>query len=164
MAGIDEWLGQPRPDAVKTVNYFPTGPWIRPAPQLTASRAGVTTRLGARCHFRPHGGSNAPGKQTTMTRVASRAPGVPRRFNPTPQVAVALAVLPEVIHHLFEGGAMRKRLTFANITSFLALFVALSASSYAATMLPANSVGTQQLKANAVTHRKIAARATLARR
>ena len=54
---------------------------------------------------------------------------------------------------------MRKRLTFANITSFLALFVALSASSYAATMLPANSVGTQQLKANAVTHSKIAARA-----
>ena len=92
MAGIDESLRQPRPDAVKTVNYFPTGPWIRPAPQLTASRAGVTTRLGARCHFRPHGGSNAPGKQTTMTRVASRAPGVPRRFNPTPQVAVALAV------------------------------------------------------------------------
>ena len=54
---------------------------------------------------------------------------------------------------------MRKRLTFANVTSFLALFVALSAGSYAATMLPANSVGARQLKIDAVTHRKIAARA-----
>jgi len=54
---------------------------------------------------------------------------------------------------------MHKRLTFANVTSFVALFVALSAGSYAATILPANSVGSQQLKANAVTPRKIAANA-----
>ena len=54
---------------------------------------------------------------------------------------------------------MRKRLTFANTTAFLALFVALSASSYAAVILPANSVGPQQLKANAVTARNIAANA-----
>jgi hypothetical protein len=62
-------------------------------------------------------------------------------------------------NHTYEGAAMRKRLTFANVTSFLALFVALSAGSYAATTLPANSVGTRQLKANAVTSRNIAARA-----
>ena len=54
---------------------------------------------------------------------------------------------------------MRKRLTFANITSFLALFVALSAGSYAATILPNNSVGSKQLKRNAVVSRDIAARA-----
>lgn len=54
---------------------------------------------------------------------------------------------------------MRKRLTFANITSFLALFVALSGASYAAASLPAASVGANQLKTNAVTSRKIAANA-----
>jgi hypothetical protein len=54
---------------------------------------------------------------------------------------------------------MRKRLTFANVVSFLALFVALSAGAYAAATLPANSVGAAQLKANAVTPRKIAANA-----
>lgn len=54
---------------------------------------------------------------------------------------------------------MRKRLTFANVVSFLALFVALSAGAYAETTLPANSVGAPQLKANAVTPRKIAANA-----
>jgi len=52
---------------------------------------------------------------------------------------------------------MRKRLTFANIISFVALFVALSAGAYASTTLPANSVGALQLKSNAVTSRKIAA-------
>ncbi len=51
---------------------------------------------------------------------------------------------------------MRKRLTFANITAFLALFVALSGASYAAASLPAASVGAKQLKTNAVTSRKIA--------
>lgn len=54
---------------------------------------------------------------------------------------------------------MRKQLTFANITSFLALFVALSAGAYAATSLPANSVGSKQLKTNAVTTSKLAAHA-----
>jgi hypothetical protein len=64
---------------------------------------------------------------------------------------------------------MRKRLTFANVVSFVALFVALSAGAYASTTLPANSVGSLQLRsdavtahkiaANAVTHSKIAARA-----
>lgn len=41
---------------------------------------------------------------------------------------------------------MRRRLTFANVTSLLALFFALTAGSYAAVKLPANSVTTKQVK------------------
>jgi hypothetical protein len=51
---------------------------------------------------------------------------------------------------------VRRKLTFANVTSFLALFVALSAGSYAAITLPANSVGKKQIKAKAVTSPKLA--------
>jgi hypothetical protein len=47
------------------------------------------------------------------------------------------------------------RLTFANVTSLIALFVALGGSSYAALNLPKGSVGTKQLKRNAVTTQKI---------
>ncbi len=54
---------------------------------------------------------------------------------------------------------LRKRVTVANVTAFLALFIALSATSYAAMILPANSVGTKQIKKGAVTRVKIAARA-----
>jgi hypothetical protein len=54
---------------------------------------------------------------------------------------------------------VRKKLTFANVTSFLALFVALSAGSYAAIKLPANSVGAKQIKAKAVTNSKLASNA-----
>jgi hypothetical protein len=54
---------------------------------------------------------------------------------------------------------LRRSLTFANVTSFLALFVALSAGSYAAIKLPANSVGSKQLKAKAVTNAKLGNRA-----
>lgn len=50
----------------------------------------------------------------------------------------------------------RKRLTFANVTAFIALFVSLSAGSYAAISIPANSVGSKQLKTNAVTSKKLA--------
>jgi hypothetical protein len=50
---------------------------------------------------------------------------------------------------------IRKRITFANVTSFVALFVALSAGSYAAVILPANSVGSKQIKAKAVTSAKL---------
>ena len=50
---------------------------------------------------------------------------------------------------------MRKRLTFANITSLVALFLALTAGAYAAVSLPANSVGSRQLRAAAVTPGKI---------
>jgi len=48
-----------------------------------------------------------------------------------------------------------RRLTFANVTSLLALFVALGGTSYAAITLPANSVGATQLKNRSITIRKI---------
>lgn len=49
----------------------------------------------------------------------------------------------------------RIRLTYANVVSTLALFLALGGVSYAAVKLPANSVGEKQLKKNAVTGKKI---------
>ena len=49
---------------------------------------------------------------------------------------------------------LRTRLTFANVTSCLALFIALGGFAVAAG-LPKNSVGTKQLKKNAVTTAKI---------
>jgi hypothetical protein len=52
-------------------------------------------------------------------------------------------------------GRLRGKLTFANLVSFLALFVALSGFAVAATQLKKNSVGTKQLKMNAVTTAKI---------
>jgi hypothetical protein len=54
---------------------------------------------------------------------------------------------------------IRKRITFANVTAFVALFVALSAGSYAAISLPANSVGTKQIRAKAVKSVKLATKA-----
>jgi hypothetical protein len=56
-----------------------------------------------------------------------------------------------------------RHLTFANVTSFLALFVALSAGSYAAIKLPSNSIGAKQLKSKAVTAPKLANAAVRAR-
>lgn len=50
---------------------------------------------------------------------------------------------------------LRARLSFANVTSLLALFVALGGSAYAAGVLPAGSVGTAQLKKDAVTSAKV---------
>jgi hypothetical protein len=44
----------------------------------------------------------------------------------------------------------RPRLTYANVTSTLALFVALGGAGYAAVTLPANSVGPAQLRTGAV--------------
>jgi hypothetical protein len=49
----------------------------------------------------------------------------------------------------------RARLTFANVISLVALFVALGGTGYAALKLPNNSVGTKQLKSSAVTTSKI---------
>ena len=49
---------------------------------------------------------------------------------------------------------MRSHLSFANVLSALALFIALGGGAYAAS-LPRNSVGTQQLKGNAVTSAKV---------
>jgi hypothetical protein len=48
-----------------------------------------------------------------------------------------------------------RRLTFANVVSALALFIALGGASYAALRLPKNSVSTRQIKNNAVTGPKI---------
>jgi hypothetical protein len=45
---------------------------------------------------------------------------------------------------------IKDRLTYANVTATLALFVALGGSSYAAANLPRNSVGSSQLKTNSV--------------
>jgi hypothetical protein len=45
---------------------------------------------------------------------------------------------------------IKDRLTYANVTATLALFVALDGSSYAAANLPRNSVGSSQLKTNSV--------------
>lgn len=50
---------------------------------------------------------------------------------------------------------MRRHLTFANIVSMLALFIALGGVSWAAATLPKNSVGSKQIKKNAVTNAKI---------
>jgi hypothetical protein len=49
----------------------------------------------------------------------------------------------------------RPRLTYANVLSTLALFIALGGGAYAASQLPADSVGTAQLKAGAVTSKKV---------
>jgi hypothetical protein len=54
---------------------------------------------------------------------------------------------------------LRPRLSYANVISSIALFVALGGTGYAVTQLPRNSVGNRQLKANAVTSAKIRARA-----
>ena len=51
---------------------------------------------------------------------------------------------------------LRPRLTFANVISLLALFVALGGTGYAALKLPKNSVGTKQLKNRAVRRAKLA--------
>jgi len=50
---------------------------------------------------------------------------------------------------------LRDKLTFANVVSFLALFVALGGFAVAAAQLKKNSVGTNQLKKNAVVTSKI---------
>jgi hypothetical protein len=47
------------------------------------------------------------------------------------------------------------RLSFANVTSSLALFIALGGASYAAIKVPANSVGTKQVKNRAITTSKL---------
>lgn len=54
-----------------------------------------------------------------------------------------------------EGGnnvitKLRQRLSYANVTATIALFVALGGTSYAAIQLPKNSVGNKQIKSGAV--------------
>ena len=50
---------------------------------------------------------------------------------------------------------MRSHLSFANVTSVLALFIALGGGAYAAATLPRNSVGPKQLQRGAVTSAKV---------
>jgi hypothetical protein len=50
---------------------------------------------------------------------------------------------------------IRKRLTYANVISSVAVFLVLGGAAFAAVKLPKNSVGTKQLKNNAVTTAKI---------
>lgn len=50
---------------------------------------------------------------------------------------------------------IRKRLTYANVMSSIAVFLVLGGSAFAATQLAKNSVGSKQLKKNAVTAAKI---------
>jgi hypothetical protein len=57
---------------------------------------------------------------------------------------------------------LRNSLTFANVIAVIALFVALGGGAYAATRLPASSVGTKQLKKEAVTPGKLSATAKAA--
>jgi hypothetical protein len=47
------------------------------------------------------------------------------------------------------------RLTYANVVATMALFISLGGASYAAVVLPANSVGTRQLRAGAVDPRAL---------
>jgi hypothetical protein len=51
--------------------------------------------------------------------------------------------------------SIKPRLTFANITATLALFISLGGVSWAATTLPSGSVGSRQLQANAVSTRNV---------
>jgi hypothetical protein len=54
---------------------------------------------------------------------------------------------------------LRARMSFANVTSMLALFVALGGTSYAAATLPNNSVGKSQIRSGAVGKSEIATNA-----
>src|SRR5215217_1407715 len=51
---------------------------------------------------------------------------------------------------------LRGRLSFANVMSAIAVFIALGGTSYAISKLPKNSVGTIQIKKNAVKGSKVA--------
>lgn len=48
------------------------------------------------------------------------------------------------------GSRIRSKLTYANVTASLALFIALGGTGYAATQLPRDSVGAKQIRASAV--------------
>ena len=53
-------------------------------------------------------------------------------------------------------GRSGRRLSYANVVSTLALFIALGGASYAAVELPAGSVGQRQLRPGAVTREALA--------
>ena len=54
---------------------------------------------------------------------------------------------------------MLHRLTYANVTATLALFIALGGTGYAAMSLPKNSVGAAQIRGRSVGHSELAANA-----
>jgi hypothetical protein len=58
---------------------------------------------------------------------------------------------------------LKERLTFANVTASLALFIALGGTSYAAITLPRNSVGANQLRTGSVRSSEVRDRALNAR-
>lgn len=58
-------------------------------------------------------------------------------------------------HPLSILGRVKRRASYANITATLALVLAMGGTSYAAFILPANSVGNRQLRPGAVTATKI---------
>jgi hypothetical protein len=57
---------------------------------------------------------------------------------------------------------LRTKLTFANVISVIALFIALGGASYAAFKLPKNSVGPKQIRNGAVSEGKLSASAKAA--
>jgi hypothetical protein len=85
--------------------------------------------------------SNFRGGEVRCRNLQSRRSYLPRRI-----------LKPEEIENMRK---LRDRLTFANVVSVIALFVALGGASYAVFKLPKNSVGAKQLKKNAVTTAKI---------
>ena len=56
----------------------------------------------------------------------------------------------------------RRRLTFANVISVIAVFIALGGVGYAASKLPKNSVGPKQIRNGAVKEQKLSAGAKAA--
>jgi hypothetical protein len=57
---------------------------------------------------------------------------------------------------------VREKLTFANVMSVIAVFIALGGAGYAASRLPKNSVGPKQIRNGAVNERKLSASAKAA--
>ena len=49
-----------------------------------------------------------------------------------------------------DGSVKRPKLTYANVTATMALFIALGGTGYAAVQLPRNSVGSSQIRSGAV--------------
>src|SRR4051812_4326797 len=58
---------------------------------------------------------------------------------------------------------LRSEMSFANVTSVLALFIALGGTGYAAVTLPRNSVGSAQIKSHAVSSSDLKSNAVTSR-
>ena len=75
---------------------------------------------------------------------------LPCTAQPSPECGVGTGESLSSSRSLLPCLLLRSRLTFANITSVLALFVALGGTSYAALRLPANSVDSREIRSGAV--------------